>query len=85
LKETADWAILLAMETLIRPIIRILVCVTVLGVTLPSATAQNAQLTKYYAAKCKQASFARNPAGTMATTIRNLAIARCIKNKGYLD
>jgi hypothetical protein len=37
------------------------------------------------AAKCKAASFARRPAGQMATTMRDLQIQRCIKNKGYLD
>jgi len=36
------------------------------------------------AAKCKAASFARRPAGTMATTMRDFEIKRCIKN-GFLD
>jgi hypothetical protein len=37
------------------------------------------------AAKCKAASYARRPAGQMATTMRSLQIDRCIKNKGFLD
>jgi hypothetical protein len=37
------------------------------------------------AAKCKAASYARRPAGQMATTMRELQIQRCIKNGGYLD
>ncbi len=37
------------------------------------------------AAKCKAASFARRPAGQMATTMRELQIKRCIKNNGFLD
>jgi hypothetical protein len=37
------------------------------------------------AAKCKAASYARRPAGQMATTMRELQIQRCIKNRGYLD
>jgi hypothetical protein len=36
------------------------------------------------AAKCKAASFARRPAGQMATTIRDMQIKRCIKNHGVL-
>jgi hypothetical protein len=37
------------------------------------------------AAKCKAASYARRPAGQMATTMRDLQIKRCISNKGFLD
>ncbi len=37
------------------------------------------------AAKCRAASFARRPAGQMATTMRELQIQRCIKNNGFLD
>jgi hypothetical protein len=36
------------------------------------------------AAKCKAASFARHPAGRMATTMRDFEIKRCIKNGGVL-
>jgi len=36
------------------------------------------------AAKCKAASFARRPAGQMATTMRDMQIKRCIKNGGVL-
>jgi hypothetical protein len=37
-----------------------------------------------YAARCKVASFARRPAGQMATTMRDQQIKRCIKNRGVL-
>ena len=38
------------------------------------------------AAKCKAASFKRHPAGQMATTMRDMQIQRCIKNKGtFID
>jgi hypothetical protein len=37
------------------------------------------------AAKCKADSFARRPAGQMATTMRDFQIKRCIKNRGFLD
>ena len=37
------------------------------------------------AAKCKAASYARRPAGQMATTMRELQIKRCISNNGFLD
>jgi len=36
------------------------------------------------AAKCKAASFARHPAGQMATTMRDFEIKRCIKAGGVL-
>jgi hypothetical protein len=36
------------------------------------------------AAKCKAASFARRPAGRMATTMRDMQIKRCIKSGGVL-
>ena len=52
------------------------------AVQLPPAPAlTEAQL----AAKCKAASFARNPPGQVSKTMRELAIERCIKNKGFLD
>ena len=52
------------------------------AVQLPPAPAlSEAQL----AAKCKAASFARHPPGQMSTTMRELQIERCIKNKGFLD
>jgi hypothetical protein len=37
------------------------------------------------AAKCKAASYARQPAGQMATTMRTMQIERCIKNNGFID
>ena len=37
------------------------------------------------AAKCKAASFARRPAGQMATTMRDFEIKRCIKAGGVLN
>jgi len=36
------------------------------------------------ALKCRTASFARRPAGQMATAIRDVEIKRCIKNGGLL-
>jgi hypothetical protein len=52
------------------------------AVQLPPAPAlTEAQL----AAKCKAASFARNPPGQQSKTMREMAIDRCIKNKGFLD
>ena len=47
----------------------------------PAPALTEAQL----AAKCKAASFARNPPGQVSKTMRELAIERCIKNKGFLD
>ncbi len=35
-------------------------------------------------AKCKAASFARHPAGQMASTMRDFEIKRCIKSGGVL-
>ena len=35
-------------------------------------------------AKCKAASFARRPAGQMATTMREFEIKRCVKASGVL-
>ena len=67
--------------------LRLLVCVLVACAVLPARAAQpapaltDAQL----AAKCKKASFARRPPGQMSTTMRDLQIERCIKNKGFLD
>ena len=40
---------------------------------------------RFYAAKCKAASFARRGPGTLSTAMRNAEIQRCIKNKGFLD
>ncbi len=52
------------------------------AVQLPPAPAlTEAQL----AAKCKAASFARNPPGQLSKAMREMAIDRCIKNKGFLD
>jgi hypothetical protein len=72
-----------------RKAIRLAVCaVTVCGVApahavqLPPAPAlTEAQL----AARCKAKSFARHPPGAMSNTMRELAIERCVKNKGFLD
>ncbi len=68
--------------------VRLLVCALVAGavpahaVQLPPAPAlTEAQLT----AKCKAASFARNPPGQLSKTMREMAIDRCVKNKGFLD
>ena len=71
---------------MLKPL-RLLACAVLLGaagasaqVAHPSPTSPEAIL----AAKCKAASFARRPAGEMATTMRELQIKRCIKN-GFLD
>jgi hypothetical protein len=68
--------------------IRLLLCALLASaapahaVQLPPAPAlTEAQLT----AKCKAASFARNPPGQLSKTMRELAIERCVKNKGFLD
>ena len=69
--------------------LRLLVCVLVASVVAPAQAAplppapalSDAQL----ALRCKAASYARRPAGQMATTMRELQIQRCIKNKGFLD
>jgi hypothetical protein len=66
----------------------LLVCVLVV-----SATGASAQVLRpsgpaapqgSLEAKCRAASFARHPAGEMATTMREVQIQRCIKN-GFLD
>ncbi len=68
---------------------RLLVCALLASAGLPAGAVQlppapaltEAQLT----AKCKAKSFARNPPGQMSTTMRDMAIQRCVKNKGFLD
>ena len=68
---------------------RLVACALLAGVVAPAQAVQlppapalsEAQL----AAKCKAASYARRPPGQMATTMRELQIERCIKNKGFLD
>ncbi len=68
---------------------RLLVCAVLAGVAVPARAVQlppapaltDAQLT----AKCKAKSFARNPPGQLSTTMRDMAIQRCVKNKGFLD
>jgi hypothetical protein len=72
---------------------RLLVCASVVSlamivgapafaVPLTQAVPPDAQT----AAKCKAASFKRHPAGQMATTMRDMQIQRCIKNKGaFID
>ncbi len=69
--------------------LRLLACLLVLGAAGASAQVvrPTAPMTPEaaLAAKCKAASFARRPAGQMATTMRELQILRCIKNNGFLD
>jgi hypothetical protein len=68
---------------------RLLVCACLAGAAVPAHAVQlppapaltDAQL----AAKCKAASFARRPPGQMSTTMRDMQIQRCVKNKGFLD
>ena len=71
-----------------RIAVRLAVCAIVAcvarahAVQLPPAPAlTEAQLT----AKCKAKSFARHPPGQTSSTMRTLAIERCVKNKGFLD
>jgi len=69
--------------------VRLLLCALLSSAAVPAHAAQlppapaltEAQL----AAKCKAASFVRNPPGQLSKTMRELAIERCIKNKGFLD
>jgi hypothetical protein len=67
--------------------VRLLVCALVAGAAAPAHAAQPppALTEAQIAAKCKAASFARNPPGQLSKTMRELAIERCIKNKGFLD
>ena len=72
---------------------RLLVCVSVVSFAIiAGTTARAVPLTQplspdaQIAAKCKAASFKLHPAGQMATTMRDMQIQRCIKNKGtFLD
>jgi hypothetical protein len=59
----------------------------VLGGAMPAPQPQapSAPEDPVMAAKCKAASYARRPAGQMATTMRVMQIERCIKNKGFLE
>jgi hypothetical protein len=68
---------------------RLLVCVSAVSFAIiAGAPAGAVPLTQplspdaQIAAKCKAASFKLHPAGQMATTMRDMQIARCIKNKG---
>ena len=66
--------------------LRVPVCAVLLGVAFAQlASAQIAPpQTKdaQIALRCKATSFARHPAGQMASTMRSMQIQRCIKNKG---
>jgi hypothetical protein len=70
-----------------RIAVRLLLCsllasaATTAQAAQPSPALTEAQI----AAKCKAASFARNPPGQVSKTMREMAIERCIKNKGFLD
>ena len=55
------------------------------AIPAPQPQAPSAQDDPVLAAKCKAASYARRPAGQMATTMRVMQIERCIKNKGFLE
>ena len=69
--------------------VRLLACALVASVVVPARAVQlppapaltEAQIT----AKCKAKSFARHPPGQTSTTMRQMAIDRCVKNKGFLD
>jgi hypothetical protein len=68
---------------------RLAVCAIVACVVVPAQAVQlppqpalpEAQLL----ARCKAKSFARHPPGAMSNTMREMAIDRCVKNKGFLD
>ena len=68
----------------IRIVIGTLIVASLLGGAASPAAAQNAAQKKILEEKCKAASFARRPAGTMASTMRDVEIKRCIKNGGAL-
>ena len=55
------------------------------AMSAPQPQAPSAADDPVLAAKCKAASYARRPAGQMATTMRVMQIERCIKNKGFLE
>jgi hypothetical protein len=67
----------------------LLVCALVASAAVPAHAVQlppaPALTEAQIAARCKAASFARNPPGQMSKTMRELAIERCTKNKGFLD
>ena len=69
--------------------VRLLLCALLGGAAVPAQAAQlppaPALTEAQIAAKCKAASFARNPPGQLSKTMREMAIDRCVKNKGFLD
>ena len=72
-----------------RMAFRLAVCAVIACIVVPANAVQpapappltEAQLT----ARCKAKSFARYPPGATSSTMRELAIERCVKNKGFLD
>lgn len=64
-------------------------CIAVIVLALVSAVEPAAAASKadqqMYAARCKAASFARRPPGTLSSAMRNAEIQRCTNNKGFLD
>jgi hypothetical protein len=72
-----------------RITVRLLLCSFLASAAMSAQAAQPSPapaLTEaQIAAKCKAASFARNPPGQVSKTMREMAIERCIKNKGFLD
>ena len=69
--------------------VRLLLCALLASAVVPAYAVQlppaPAMTEAQIAAKCKAASFARNPPGQLSKTMREMAIERCIKNKGFLD
>jgi hypothetical protein len=69
--------------------VRLLACALLASAVAPAHAVQPAPapaLTEaQIAARCKARSFARHPPGTLSTTMRQMGIDRCIKNKGFLD
>jgi hypothetical protein len=69
--------------------VRLLACALFASAVVPAHAAQlppaPALTEAQIAARCKAKSFARHPPGTMSNTMRQMALDRCIKNKGFLD
>jgi hypothetical protein len=74
----------MATRTHLFAVVSVLVVVLAAGAIIP-ASADFTTEQRFYAAKCKAASFARRGPGTLSTAMRNAEIQRCIKNKGFLD
>jgi hypothetical protein len=74
----------MAMRADLFAVVSLLVVAVTAGAIIPASADFNSEQ-RFYAAKCKAASFARRGPGTLSTGMRNAEIQRCIKNKGFLD